>query len=132
VKKSAATIDDAPQPNEIMPEALRQRLGWDDRHDATARLIIDEFALTLPRARELIRQLAFIRVQQGEAHVMPFGKYKGRLLEEILIDDPSYADWLAGQEWFRETFTVLHAVILAFDAEDDEATGVAALAAGSR
>src|SRR2546423_13353639 len=80
---------------------LQGRLGWDFRHDAVLRLILDEFGLVLPRDRELIRQLAFIRVQQGAAHVMPFGKYKGRLLEEILIDDPSYLDWLAAQDWFR-------------------------------
>jgi len=48
---------------EIVPEALRYRLGWDHRHDAMARLVMDEFALTPPRDRELIRQLAFIRVQ---------------------------------------------------------------------
>src|SRR5262249_17274071 len=109
-----------PKPDEIVPEALRQQLGWDARHDGMARLIIDEFALTLPRERELIRQLAFIRVQQGEAHVMPFGKYKGRLLEEILIDDPSYVDWLAAQDWFRTEFPALHEVIVNFDAEEEE------------
>jgi uncharacterized protein (DUF3820 family) len=104
-------------PPEIVPEALQQRLGWDFRHDATARLIMDEFALTLPRDRELVRALAFIRVQQRDAHVMPFGKYKGRLLEEILVDDPSYLDWLAAQDWFRTEFEGLHAVIISFDAE---------------
>jgi uncharacterized protein (DUF3820 family) len=103
---------------EIVPDALRYRLGWDARHDAMARLVMDEFALTLPRDRELIRQLAFIRVQQGEAHIVPFGKYKGRLLEEILIDDPSYIDWLAEQDWFRSEFPTLHQVILDFDAEN--------------
>src|SRR5262249_3747354 len=92
------------KPDEIVPAALREFLQWDFRHDAVARLIIDEFDLTLPRDRELIRQLAFIRVQQGDAHVMPFGKYKGRLLEEIVVDDPSYLDWLAAQDWFRTEF----------------------------
>jgi len=116
--------DDQPKhvctPDEVVPAALRELLGWDFCHDAMARLIMDEFALTLPRDRELIRQLAFIRVQQGEAHVMPFGKYKGRLLEEILIDDPSYVDWLAAQDWFRTEFPALHEVIVNFDAEEEE------------
>jgi uncharacterized protein (DUF3820 family) len=106
--------------DEILPEALRYRLGWDERHDAVARLIMDEFALTLPRDRELIRQLVLIRVQQGAAHVMPFGKYKGKLLEEILVDDPSYVDWLAAQNWFHTEFPALHEVIVNFDADEDE------------
>jgi uncharacterized protein (DUF3820 family) len=106
-----------PKSPEIVPEALQGRIGWDFRHDAIARLVMDEFALTLPRDRELIRQLAFIRVQQGDAHVMPFGKYKGRLLEEILVDDPSYLDWLAAQEWFRTEFEGLHSAIINFDVE---------------
>jgi uncharacterized protein (DUF3820 family) len=111
---SAATI-------EIVPEAVRQWIGWDYRHDAMARLVIDEFVLVLPRDCELIRQLAFIRVAQGDAHVMPFGKHKGRLLQEILVDDPPYLEWLAEQEWFRTEFAALHAVIVKFDAEMEAA-----------
>jgi uncharacterized protein (DUF3820 family) len=49
---------------------------------------------------------------------MPFGKYKGRLLEEILVDDPAYIDWLAEQDWFRTEFPTLHQVIINFDAEN--------------
>jgi len=30
--------------------------------------------------------------------IIPFGKYKGRLIEEVLVDDPAYLQWLAGQE----------------------------------
>jgi hypothetical protein len=52
-------------PDEIVPQALRQYLRWDSRHDAMARQIMHEFNLMLPRDRELIRQLAFVRVQQG-------------------------------------------------------------------
>jgi uncharacterized protein (DUF3820 family) len=107
------------KPDEIVPEALRYRLGWDYRHDAMARLVMDEFALTLPRDRELVRQLAFIRVQQGEAHVMPFGKHKNRLLEEIVVDDPSYLDWLVAQDWFHTKFPALHEVVTNFDADED-------------
>jgi hypothetical protein len=50
---------------EIVPEALRHRLGWDWRHDKMAARIVEEFKLQLPRDRELIRQLAFVRVTQG-------------------------------------------------------------------
>jgi uncharacterized protein (DUF3820 family) len=48
---------------------------------------------------------------------MPFGKYKGRLLEEIFVDDPSYLDWLAAQDWFHTEFEGLYAAIINFDAE---------------
>jgi uncharacterized protein (DUF3820 family) len=106
------------EPHEVVPDGLRERLHWDSRHDAMARLVVDEFNLTLPRDRELVRQLAFIRVQQGAAHVIPFGKYKGRLVEEIFVDDSSYLDWLAGQDWFRTEFAVLHQVIIDLDAQE--------------
>ena len=53
-------------PDEIVPEALRAYLRWGGQHDAMARKIMAEFNLQLPRDRELIRQLAFTRVQQGE------------------------------------------------------------------
>jgi uncharacterized protein (DUF3820 family) len=105
--------------DEVAPAAaLRRLLGWDFRHDAMVRVVIDEFALALPRDRELIRQLAFIRVQQGDAHVMPFGKHKGRLLEEIVVDDPPYLDWLVEQLWFRSEFPALHQAVINLDATE--------------
>jgi uncharacterized protein (DUF3820 family) len=114
----AHRIAETPPPHEVVPEALREWLHWDFRHDAVARLIVDEFNLTLPRDRELIRQLAQIRVQQGAARVMPFGKYKGRLVEEILVDDPNYVDWLSAQDWFRAEFPALYEVFINFDADE--------------
>jgi hypothetical protein len=54
-------------PHEIVPRALRQRLRWDARHDRSAMQIMAEFALILPRDRELIRQLAFVRVAQPDS-----------------------------------------------------------------
>jgi hypothetical protein len=53
-------------PPEIVPQALRYRLGWDWRHDHAAAQIMTEFGLVLPRDRELIRQLAFMRVAQPD------------------------------------------------------------------
>src|SRR5262245_27071608 len=98
-------------PPESVPTALRPRTACDERHDALAKLILAEFKLTLPRDRELVRQLTLIRIQQDAAHVIPFGKYKGRLLDELLVDDPSYLDWLAEQEWFRSDFSTLYQAI---------------------
>jgi uncharacterized protein (DUF3820 family) len=54
------------------------------------------------------------------SNIVPFGKYKGRLIEEVLIDDPAYIEWLAAQEWFRAKFTVLHQVIINRGAEPEE------------
>jgi hypothetical protein len=51
-------------PREIVPQALRGRLGWNERHDRMAVRVMTEFKLILPRDRELIRQLAFMRVAQ--------------------------------------------------------------------
>lgn len=46
------------------------------------------------------------------SNIVPFGKYKGRLLEELFVDDPAYLQWLAGQDWFRVKYTILHQVII--------------------
>jgi hypothetical protein len=42
------------------------------------------------------------------SNIVPFGKHKGKLIEEVLVDDPGYPQWLAGQEWFRSKFAVLY------------------------
>jgi hypothetical protein len=54
------------------------------------------------------------------SNIVPFGKYKGRLIEEVLADDPGYIEWLTGQDWFRTKFTVLHQVIINRGAEPEE------------
>jgi hypothetical protein len=63
---STTTKTCAREPYEIVPQALRHRLGWDARHDLMAVRIIAEFKLALPRDRELIRQLAILRVAQPD------------------------------------------------------------------
>jgi len=50
---------------EFVPDRLYGRLRWTDEHDDTAHEIMNEFGLQMPRDRELIRQLAFVRVKQG-------------------------------------------------------------------
>jgi hypothetical protein len=52
-----------PKANETVPHALQEK--WDARHDSSAAEIMTEFGLVLPRDRELVRQLAFMRVAQG-------------------------------------------------------------------
>jgi hypothetical protein len=55
-----------------------------------------------------------------KGNVVPFGKYKGRLIEELLVDDPKYLEWLSGQPWFRDKFFMLHQVIINRGAEPEE------------
>jgi hypothetical protein len=50
----------------VVPAELRKYLRWEYRHDAMAVKVMREFGLVLPRDRELVRTLAFVRVQQGE------------------------------------------------------------------
>jgi uncharacterized protein (DUF3820 family) len=58
--------------------------------------------------------------QPKPSNIIPFGKYKGRSIEEVLIDDPSYLQWCADQDWFRARFNVLYQVIINRGAESQE------------
>jgi hypothetical protein len=51
--------------DDIVPEALHKKVGWDIRHHFMAEKIVDQFALVLPRDRELIRQVAVVYVLEG-------------------------------------------------------------------
>jgi uncharacterized protein (DUF3820 family) len=33
--------------------------------------------------------------------IMPFGKYKGRKIDDIYSKDPGYLFWLKGQDWLK-------------------------------
>lgn len=52
--------------------------------------------------------------------VVPFGKYKGRPVDEMLADT-GYMEWLGAQPWFRERFGHL---IDAYDRAEAEATPI--------
>jgi hypothetical protein len=51
--------------DDIVPEALHRKVGWDIRHHFMAEKIVDRFGLALQRDRELIRQLAVVYVLGG-------------------------------------------------------------------
>jgi uncharacterized protein (DUF3820 family) len=51
--------------------------------------------------------------------VVPFGRYRGRPIAELL-EDASYLRWLTGQEWFRTKYVTLHQVIINRGAEPEE------------
>jgi uncharacterized protein (DUF3820 family) len=53
-------------------------------------------------------------------NVVPFGKYKGREILEVLEADPGYLQWLAGQDWFRAKYISLHQTIINRGAEPEE------------
>jgi uncharacterized protein (DUF3820 family) len=117
---TAIKISDDERQDEIIPEALRYRFGWDELHDVVAARIIVEFKLFLPRDRELVRQLAVLRVAQSE--IMSFGKYKGWLIEDALDHDPSYFEWLASQPDFRERRPRLFQLIVENDLGPEDAS----------
>jgi hypothetical protein len=52
-------------PHEVVPDALRDALRWNARHDREAKRVMAEYKLKLPEDRETIRALAFVRVAQG-------------------------------------------------------------------
>lgn len=52
--------------------------------------------------------------------VIPFGKHKGHTVDQVLTDDPGYADWLLGQGWLAERFADLHAAITSRGAGTDD------------
>ena len=52
--------------------------------------------------------------------IVPFGKYRGRPLVEVIETDPAYLQWLTGQDWFREKFVTLHQTIINRGAEAEE------------
>src|SRR6516164_9112004 len=59
-------------------------------------------------------------MNEPKGSIVPFGKYKGRLIEELLLDDPVYLQWLSGQEWFRAKFAFLNQVIINRGSEPEE------------
>lgn len=54
------------------------------------------------------------------AVIIPFGKHKGSTVAELLMKDPSYADWVAAQGWVADRFAELHAAIITRGAGVDD------------
>jgi len=51
--------------------------------------------------------------------LIPFGKYKGRQIEEILADR-DYVEWLQAQSWFPEKYPAIHQVVINYQGEPEE------------
>lgn len=54
------------------------------------------------------------------AVVVPFGKYKGSTVAELLVTDESYAQWILTQGWVAERFAELHAALVRRGASTDD------------
>ena len=55
-----------------------------------------------------------------EDKIVPFGKYKGRPIVEVIETDPAYLQWLTAQDWFRAKYITLHQTIINRGAETEE------------
>ena len=47
----------------------------------------------------------------GDSKIVPFGKYQGRSVEELVADD-SYVRWLTAQDWFRTRHATLYQIVI--------------------
>jgi hypothetical protein len=57
--------------DEIVPTPLRSYLRWTSDHQIVAHKIMRDYGLKLPTDRELIRHLAYLRVQHRAFLVQP-------------------------------------------------------------
>jgi hypothetical protein len=44
--------------------------------------------------------------------IIPFGKHTGRLVEEVIADDPQYLQWLTTRDWFRTGYPTLYQIVI--------------------
>lgn len=53
-------------------------------------------------------------------NIIPFGKHKGKTVEEVQLVEPSYLDWLIGQPWFRDRHVILYQTVINRGGEPEE------------
>lgn len=46
-----------------------------------------------------------------DSSVVPFGRYKGRSVAELMAD-PGYLDWLISQGWVKERFPAFYQIVV--------------------
>jgi len=44
--------------------------------------------------------------------IIPFGKYKGQEIEQVIARDPQYVQWIMQQAWFQEKFQPIYQVVI--------------------
>lgn len=58
-------------------------------------------------------------VDEKPTSLVPFGKYKGQPIEQLLADQP-YLDWLTSQDWFRQKYQNVYAIIINYPGKPTE------------
>jgi len=58
-------------------------------------------------------------VEEKKTALVPFGKYKGQPIETLLSDQP-YLDWLTSQDWFRQRYQNIYAIIINYPGKPAE------------
>lgn len=53
-------------------------------------------------------------------NIIPFGKHKGKTVEEVQLVEPGYLDWLIGQPWFRDRHVILYQTVINRGAEPED------------
>jgi len=48
----------------------------------------------------------------SENTVIPFGKYRGQELQQVMARDPAYIQWLTQQAWFSERFAPIYQLVI--------------------
>lgn len=51
--------------------------------------------------------------------LVPFGKYQGRAVEEMMVDT-SYCEWLAAQPWFKDRYANIYNLIINYGGEPQD------------
>lgn len=69
----------------------------------------------------LLDNMENIKVENAKAHVIGFGKYNGKTLEQIVITDRRYAMWLSENTNFNSISTFLKLVLTAIPVEQSVA-----------
>lgn len=50
--------------------------------------------------------------KKQSALVIPFGKYRGKRLDDLMLADPAYVQWLMNQEWVRTNWPAILTTIV--------------------
>jgi hypothetical protein len=58
-------------------------------------------------------------MEEKTTALVPFGKYKGQPVEQLLADQP-YLEWLTSQDWFRQKYQNIYAVIINYPGKPTE------------
>jgi exodeoxyribonuclease X len=103
-------------------QALRYRFGLDrglsgDAHRAAfdtelTRALVERIALDKLEGMASWREVAELARSPLEVQVFYFGKYRGNLVEDIVVRDADYVRWLLSQDWLPREYPDLYHTLL--------------------